>query len=137
MLSQKTRYAILALTRLAREIGNGAILISDIARTESIPQRYLEAILLDLKKLGMLGSKLGKSGGYYLIRKPEEINLSQIVRHFEGPIALVPCVSEKAYQPCEFCKNELECKLRKVFKDIRDYSYDRLQETTLLDLINE
>jgi Rrf2 family protein len=137
MLSQKTRYAILALTRLAREIGNGAILISDIARSENIPQRYLEAILLDLKKLGMLGSKLGKSGGYYLIRKPEEINLSQIVRHFEGPIALVPCVSEKAYQPCEFCKNELECKLRKVFKDIRDYSYDRLQETTLLDLINE
>ena len=135
MLSQKTRYAILALTRLAREIGNGAILISDIARSENIPQRYLEAILLDLKKLGMLGSKLGKSGGYYLIRKPEEINLSQIVRHFEGPIALVPCVSEKAYQPCEFCKNELECKLRKVFKDIRDYSYDRLQKTTLLDLI--
>ena len=135
MLSQKTRYAILALTLLAREIGNGAILISDIARTESIPQRYLEAILLDLKKLGMLGSKLGKSGGYYLIRKPEEINLSQIVRHFEGPIALVPCVSEKAYQPCEFCKNEFECKLRKVFKDIRDYSYDRLQKTTLLDLI--
>jgi Rrf2 family protein len=137
MLSQKTRYAILALTRLAREVGNGAILISDIARSESIPQRYLEAILLDLKKLGMLGSKLGKSGGYYLIRKPEDINLSQIVRHFEGPIALVPCVSEKAYQPCEFCKNENECKLKKVFKDIRDYSYDRLQKTNLLDLITE
>jgi len=135
MLSQKTRYAMLALTRLAKETGNGAILISDIARSESIPQRYLEAILLDLKKLGMLGSKLGKSGGYYLIRRPEEINLSEVVRHFEGPIALVPCVSEKAYQPCEFCKNEATCNIRKVFKEIRDYTYLKLQETTLRDLI--
>jgi Rrf2 family protein len=136
MLSQKTRYAMLALTRLAKEVGNGSILISDIAKSESIPQRYLEAILLDLKKLGMLGSKLGKTGGYFLIRKPEEINLSEVVRHFEGPIALVPCVSEKAYQPCEFCKDEATCNMRKVFKDIRDYTYNKLQETTLRDLIS-
>jgi Rrf2 family protein len=136
MLSQKTRYAMLALTRLARENGKGAIMISEIARTENIPQRYLEAILLELKKLGMLGSKLGKNGGYYLIRKPEEINLSQVVRHFEGPIALVSCVSEKAYQPCEFCKDEESCNLKKVFKEIRDYTYSKLQHTTLLDLIH-
>jgi Rrf2 family protein len=137
MLSQKTRYAMLALSRLARETGNGAILISDIARSENIPQRYLEAILLDLKKLGMLGSKLGKTGGYFLIRKPEDINLSEIVRHFEGPIALVPCVSEKAYQPCEFCKDEMTCNLKKVFKEIRDYTYEKLQQTTLSSLIKE
>jgi len=137
MLSQKTRYAMLALTRLAKELGNGAILISDIARSENIPQRYLEAILLDLKKLGMLGSKLGKTGGYYLIRQPEEINLSQVVRHFEGPIALVPCVSEKAYQPCEFCKEEARCNLKKVFKEIRDFTYNKLQETTLRDLMQQ
>ncbi|NVO20573.1 MAG: Rrf2 family transcriptional regulator [Bacteroidetes bacterium] len=136
MLSQKTRYAMLALTRLAKEVGNGAIMISEIAKTENIPQRYLEAILLDLKKLGMLGSKLGKNGGYYLIRKPEDINLSQVVRHFEGPIALVSCVSEKAYQPCEFCKDEDTCNMKKVFKDIRDYTYMKLQQTTLLDLIS-
>ena len=135
MLSQKTRYAMLALTRLAKDVGKGAIMISEIARSENVPQRYLEAILLDLKKLGLLGSKLGKNGGYFLIRKPEDINLSQIVRHFEGPIALVSCVSEKAYQPCEFCKDEEKCNLRKVFKDIRDYTYDKLQQTTLLDLI--
>ncbi len=128
---------MLALTRLAREVGNGAILISDIARSENIPQRYLEAILLDLKKLGMLGSKLGKSGGYFLIRKPEDINLSEVVRHFEGPIALVPCVSEKAYQPCEFCKDETKCNMKKVFKDIRDYTYEKLQQTTLLSLMQD
>jgi Rrf2 family protein len=135
MLSQKTRYAMLALTRLAKEIGQGTIMISEIARSENIPQRYLEAILLDLKKLGLLGSKLGKNGGYYLIRKPEDINLSQIVRHFEGPIALVSCVSEKAYQPCEFCKDEEKCNLKRVFKDIRDYTYEKLQQTTLKDLV--
>jgi Rrf2 family protein len=135
MLSQKTRYAMLALMRLARETNNGAILISDIARSENIPQRYLEAILLDLKKLGLLGSKLGKTGGYFLIRKPENIDLSEIVRHFEGPIALVPCVSEKAYQPCEFCKDEVTCSLRRVFKEIRDYTYDKLQQTTLKSLL--
>lgn len=135
MLSLKTRYAMLALIKLARDAEKGAIMISEIARSERIPQRYLEAILLDLKKLGMLGSKLGKSGGYYLIRKPEEIDMSQIVRHFEGPIALVSCVSEKAYQPCEFCQDESNCSLRKVFKDIRDYSYHKLQMTTLKDLI--
>lgn len=126
---------MLALTRLAKESGKGAIMISEIARSENIPQRYLEAILLDLKKLGMLGSKLGKNGGYFLIRKPEDINLSQIVRHFEGPIALVSCVSEKAYQPCEFCRDEASCNLRKVFKDIRDYTYFKLQNTTLMDLL--
>ena len=128
---------MLALIRLAKEVGNGAILISDIARSENIPQRYLEAILLDLKKLGMLGSKLGKSGGYFLIRKPEDVNLSEVVRHFEGPIALVPCVSEKAYQSCEFCKDEVNCNLKKVFKDIRDYTYERLQQTNLRDLLGK
>lgn len=127
---------MLALTHLAKQTGKGPIMIGEIARAETIPQRYLEAILLDLKKLGMLGSKLGKNGGYFLIRKPEEINLSQVVRHFEGPIALVSCVSEKAYQSCEFCKDENSCNLKKVFKEIRDYTYNKLQQTTLLDLIS-
>lgn len=126
-----------ALIRLTKERGNGAILISDIAMSEQIPQRYLEAILLDLKKMGILGSKLGKTGGYYIIQKPEEVNLSQVVRHFEGPIALVPCVSEKAYEPCESCEDEASCNLRKVFKDIRDYTYNKLQDTTLLDLVKK
>ncbi len=126
---------MLALTYLAKEVGKGAIMISEIAKAENIPQRYLEAILLDLKKLGMLGSKLGKNGGYYMIRKPEDIDLSQVVRHFEGPIALVPCVSEKAYQPCEFCKDETTCNLKRVFKDIRDYTYEKLAQTSLSDLI--
>jgi Rrf2 family protein len=131
ILSKKTRYAIVALTRLAREYGNGPIQIRDIAESEKIPQSFLENILLDLRKMGILGSKLGKSGGYFLLKKPEEVNLAEIVRHFEGTIALMYCVSEKAYQPCEFCRDESSCEIRKVFKNIRDTTYDILANTTL------
>ena len=131
ILSKKTRYAIVALTRLAREYGKGPILIKDIAESEKIPQGFLENILLELRKLGILGSKLGKAGGYYLLKKPEDVNLAEIVRHFEGTIALMYCVSEKAYQPCEFCKDESICEIRKVFKEVRDTTYDILKRTTL------
>jgi Rrf2 family protein len=134
ILSKKTRYAIVALTRLARDYGSGPIQIREIAESEKIPQSFLENILLELRKLGILGSKLGKAGGYYLLKKPEEVNLAEIVRHFEGTIALMYCVSEKAYQPCEFCKDEVNCEIRKVFKEVRDTSYDILKRTTLKDL---
>jgi Rrf2 family protein len=131
ILSKKTRYAIVALTRLAREYGKGPLQIKEIAEDEKIPQSFLENILLELRKLGILGSKLGKSGGYFLLKKPSEVNLAEVVRHFEGTIALMYCVSEKAYQPCEFCKDELSCEIRKVFKEIRDTTYGILSRTTL------
>ena len=134
MLSKKTRYALMALTKLSREYGKGAILISDIAKAEKIPQRFLENILLELKNLGFLGSKLGKNGGYFLLKNPEEISLADVIRYFEGTIALVYCVSEKAYQPCEFCKNEDSCKLKSVFKTIRDNTFNILQETSIADI---
>ncbi len=137
ILSKKTRYAIVALTRLAREYGKGPMQIREIAKEEKIPQSFLENILLELRKLGILGSKLGKAGGYYLLKRPEDVNLADIVRHFEGTIALMYCVSEKAYQPCEFCKDEKTCSIRKVFKEIRDSSYEILQRTTLESLILE
>jgi Rrf2 family protein len=135
ILSKKTRYAIVALTRLARDYGKGPILIRDIAQDEKIPQRFLENILLELRKLGILGSKLGKEGGYYLLKKPEDVTMAEIIRHFEGTIALMYCVSEKAYQPCEFCRDEAKCQIRRVFKEVRDTTYDILKRTTLADLI--
>lgn len=135
ILSKKTRYAMLALTRLAKEYGKGAILISDIAKSENLPQRFLENILQELKKLGIVGSRMGKSGGYYLIQDPKEIKLVTVVRHFEGTIAMMYCISEKAYQPCEFCKDESTCQIRRVFKKIRDNTYDILEETSLYSLI--
>lgn len=135
MLSKKTRYAILALTRLAKDFGKGPVLINEIASTEKIPRRFLENILLDLKKAGYLGSRLGKSGGYYLLKSPTEISLVEIVRHFEGTIAMIYCVSEKSYQPCEFCKDESCCAIRNVFKEIRDTTLAILQRTSLASLV--
>jgi Rrf2 family protein len=135
MLSKKTRYAMVALIYLAKENGDRAVMSTEIAKSEKIPQRFLENILLELKKLGVLGSKSGKTGGYFMIKKPEDIRLSDIVRHFEGAIALLYCVSEKQYQPCEFCKDETTCKIRGVFKEIRDTTSGILEKTTLRDLI--
>ncbi len=126
---------MLALIHLAKEYGNGAILISEIAKGEKIPQRYLENILLDIKKMGIIGSKLGKDGGYFLKKSPNKIDLASVIRHFEGSLALIYCVSEKSYQSCEFCMNEKKCKLRNVFKDIRDYTNKKLSKTKLSDLI--
>ena len=135
MLSKKTRYAMVALAYLAKDEGRKTVMSTEIAASEKIPQRFLENILLELKKMGVLGSKLGKSGGYFLIKKPDEIPLSEIIRHFEGAIAMLYCVSEKQYQPCEFCKDETTCKIRGVFKEIRDTTFGILEKTTLQDLI--
>jgi Rrf2 family protein len=135
MLSKKTRYALLALTKLAREYGKGTILIKEIAKSENIPQRFLEGILLDLKNIGFLGSKLGKSGGYFLRKPPEEIQMAEVIRHFDGAIALVPCASEKYYEACEHCKDEQTCTIRGVFKEIREQTYQKLSNTSLADLI--
>ena len=135
ILSKKTRYAMLALTKLAKEYGKGAILISEIAQSENLPQRFLENILQELKKLGIVSSRQGKSGGYYLAHDPQEIKLVTVIRHFEGTIAMMYCISEKAYQPCEFCKDETTCQIRKVFKEIRDTTYGILSKTTLKELI--
>lgn len=135
-LSKKSRYALLALTRLAKDYGKGPILISEISISEQIPQRFLETILLELKKIGILGSKLGKTGGYFLIKKPEDVSLDDIIRHFEGSIAMLYCISEKSYQPCEFCKKEENCKIRNVFKEIRDNTVSVLKKTTIDQLVD-
>lgn len=135
MLSKKTRYAMVALVYIAREQEKGAIMSTEIAKIEKLPQRFLENILLELKKIGLLGSKPGKAGGYYLMRKPEEINLAEIIRHFEGAVAMLKCVSEKSYQACEFCKDEITCKIRGVFKEIRDSTFAILSRTTLDQLV--
>ena len=135
ILSKKTRYAIVALTRLAREYGKGPMQIREISESEKIPQSFLENILLELKKAGILGSNLGKAGGYYLLKKPEEVSLAEVVRHFEGTISLMYCVSENSYRPCKFCKDENTCQIRKVFKEIRDNTNAVLARTTLRELM--
>ena len=137
MLTQKTRYSMLAMVRLAKEYGKGTLMINEIAESERIPKRFLESILLELKKSGYLSSKLGKNGGYFLIKDPKDVSLLEIVRLFEGSIALLKCTSEKYYEPCEHCKDEENCAVRGTFKDIREYTFNKLAATSLDMLVNE
>ena len=126
---------MVALARLARDYGKGPVQIKEISEEESIPRSFLENILLELRKMGILGSQLGKSGGYYLLRKPNEVNLAEIIDHFEGTLSLLYCVSEKAYRPCEFCRDESTCQIRKVFKEIFVNTDNILKKATLETLI--
>jgi Rrf2 family protein len=135
MLSKKAQYSILALVKLAKEYNNGPVLINSISQTERIPKKFLEAILFDLKQFGILGSKKGKGGGYFLIKRPEEINLADIIRHIDGAIALIPCVTYKYYQPCQHCKDEHTCGIRSIVKDIRDETVNLLKKISLSDII--
>lgn len=136
MLSKKAKYAINALVNLARKYEKGPILISEISVEENIPKKFLEAILLDLRNAGILNSKKGKGGGYYLIKKPEDVNLATVVRLFDGAIALLPCVSYKYYERCDECKDEEVCGIRNVFKEVRDESVKILKNNTLADIIS-
>jgi Rrf2 family protein len=120
---------------LTRAYGKGVLMIKEIAEAGGIPKRFLESILLELKNNGYLGSKLGKKGGYYLVKRPEDISLLEIVRLFEGTIAMMPCTSQKYYEPCNYCGDESDCAVRKVFLDIREYTYNRLDSTSFADLV--
>ncbi len=131
MLTQRTRYSMLAMVRLAKEYGKGPLMTNEIAKSERIPKRFLESILLELKNNGYLSSKLGKNGGYSLVKAPKDITLLEIVRLFEGSIALLKCTSEKYYEPCEHCKDEQTCLIREPFRDIREYTYQKLAHTSL------
>jgi len=135
MISKKTKYALKALIYLAREYDKGPILIADLAREERIPKKFLELILLALKNNGILLSKKGKGGGYYLGRAPREITLGKIIRVLEGPLAPVPCVSESAYAHCDECVSEQTCGIRLVMKEVRDSMAAILDSTTLADVL--
>ena len=113
------------------------MLISNIAENEHLPKKFLEAILLELKRNGFLGSKKGAGGGYYLLKKAEEIKMAAIIRVIDGPIALLPCVSLNFYERCEECKDEPFCGIRDVMKDVRDATLKILGEASILDLINK
>jgi len=137
MFSKKTKYGLKALIYLARQYDQGPILIADLARDENIPKKFLEAILLALKNNGILQSKKGKGGGYYLARHPKNITFGQAVRIMEGPLAPVPCVSETSYAKCTECGDELTCGIRVVMKDVRDAMAKILDGTTFADVLEK
>ncbi len=135
MISKKTKYGLLALLSLARNHGRGPILISDLAEKERIPRKFLETILLQLKNAGLLSSRKGRGGGYFLAKEPGKITMGAALRILEGPLAPVLCVSETAYQKCEDCTDEMSCGIRLVMKDVRDAMADILDNTSLEDVL--
>ncbi len=137
MISKKTKYAINALVYLAKENkGTEPIQISKIAESENIPRKFLEAILLVLKNAGLLSSRKGKAGGYFLHKSPDEINIADVMRLFDGPIALLPCVTHNYYERCEECKDEANCGIRSVFADVRNETVNMLKHATLTEIMH-
>jgi Rrf2 family protein len=135
MLSKKAKYALKALQILAEEYKKGPVLIAAIAEKQRIPKKFLEVILLALKNDGILGSKKGLGGGYYLIKDPAEVKLIQVIRTIDGPVALIPCVSEKYYEKCDECVDELTCGIRHVAQKVREATVQILGETSLADIL--
>ena len=135
MISKKTKYALKSLIYLARSYDKGPVLISDLAREERIPRKFLELILLSLKNNGILRSKKGKGGGYYLGKPPREISMGAVIRILDGPLAPVPCVSETAYAKCGECNDEKTCGIRLVMKEVRDAMSNILDNASLADVL--
>ena len=133
MLSKKTQYALQALSYMVDKDTSDPILIAEIANQKSIPIKFLENILLELRKAGFLESKKGKHGGYFFAQDPAKIKLSSIFRIIEGPIALLPCVSLHFYEKCADC-NEKKCGINKVIAAIRDNTLAILDNQTVADL---
>ncbi len=136
MISKKTKYALKALIHLAGESINGPVLIADLARVENIPRKFLEFILLSLRKGGLLQSKVGKGGGYYLAAPPGSITLGSVIRILEGDLAPVQCLSTTNYARCEECGDEETCGIRLVMVDV-DSALSRVLDTlTLADMLD-
>jgi Rrf2 family protein len=133
MLNMKSRYAIRALLYLASRHGDGPVQIGEIADAQRIPRKFLTVILSELSREGIVGTKRGRAGGYWLERAPGEISYGDIVRNTRGSLALVPCASRLAYEPCENCVPESECHLRLVMLAVRDATAEVLDRLTLAD----
>ena len=110
------------------------MLVSELSEREAIPKKFLEAILLELNRHGLVQSKKGKGGGYFLRRPASEITFGDAVRALQGPLALVPCVSQTAYEPCEDCIDEATCGVRLAMGEVRDATARILDRTTLADV---
>ena len=133
-LSKRGEYGLRAMADLAAQTPQGGVVpLKDIAQREQIPAKFLEQILLALKNAGLLGSKMGIGGGYYLAKPADQITLGQIVRVLDGPLAPIRCVSKMAYEPCA-CPDEATCGLRLVMLDVRNAIADILDGTTLADV---
>jgi Rrf2 family protein len=137
MLTQRSKYALNAMLMLAAQKPGELVLVADIAKKRKVPKKFLELILLDLKKRGLLFSQRGKNGGYRLARPASKITFGEIVRITDGPLALLPCASLTGYQKCGDCEDEKTCAIRKTIRKVRDASAAILDHTSLADALKK
>lgn len=135
MITQRSRYALKALVRLARASRTESVRTRDIAEAEGIPQAFLEQIMLDLKRARLVSSKRGREGGYVLAVDPQKLSLAAVLRQIDGPVAPLPCLSRTAYQRCEDCADEETCALRHIFAETHEAMLQVLEKRTLADAI--
>ena len=134
MLSKKSQYAFKALTYLSEKFNEGPVLISEIAKKKKIPLKFLENILLELKKADILDSKKGKGGGYFLKKSPDKVKVAAVIRLINGPIAMLPCVSLYFYERCKNC-DQKHCGLHDMMIEVRDATLNIVENRTLKDLV--
>ena len=135
MITQRARYAFRAIVALSR--AGHSMRIADIAETQRIPRKFLEHILLDLKRGGILASRRGKLGSYDLLLKPDQITFGRIWRLIDGPTAPLPCLSKMAYRRCKDCDSESACEIRRVFAKLAESARELLDRTTIADALDE
>lgn len=135
-LSKRGEYGLRALQDLAAHYGEGPVRSADLSTRNNVPRKFLEQIMLTLKHGQIVRSRKGPAGGYYLARPPQQINLAEVVRLLDGPLAPISCVSETAYEPCG-CPDMEACGLRRVMKEVRDTVARIMEDTTLADLVSK
>ena len=135
MLSQKARYALHALIVLAQQDGRDPMQIADVAEQARVPRKFLEQILVDLKRRGIVRSQRGRAGGYFIGKPPKDISFADVIRTIDGPLALAPCVSVTAYHKCEDCVDEATCSIRKVLLAARDATAEVLESRNLAQAV--
>jgi Rrf2 family protein len=136
MISQKAKYALRALVSLTRAGRGQSRMIGEISQEQAIPKKFLEQILLELKRAGIVTSRRGRMGGYELLKAPEEITYGEVLRLIDGPIAPLPCLSKIAYRKCADCQDEASCEIRHVFERVTLATRAVLDQTSFADSLN-
>jgi Rrf2 family protein len=136
MLTQRSKYALRALQALAALEDDARLLSSTIAKEQRIPQKFLEQILLDLCRRGLIISHRGRNGGYQLAKEATQITVGDIIRYTDGPLAPIACASLTGYEKCNDCVDEKRCSIRKLMRKVRDSMSEILDHTTLADTLS-
>ena len=135
MISQKAKYALRALLALVKAPPESSLMIAEISKAQQIPKKFLEQILLELKRAGIVMSRRGRLGGYVLLRPADSLTFGEVLRLIDGPIAPLPCLSKIAYRRCADCHDEASCEIRHVFAHVVKAQREVLDHTTFADAV--